>query len=317
MSAFPALSPSLVLRHGALPAGDEPFVVAGMFTASHAATADRLLASLRRLGLPHALFEVPTVHRSISPKGTPDPVYTKANFLAHVLALARRPVLYVDVDTVFRQPPELLPRLLAAGHDFAITNWLGADPNDAWVPVHVGPPPADGAKAAPRFFRFSHAIDLVDPEQLICSGAVQLWGVTPATDGLLAAWHQAILDHPGVADDQCLDFAFNNPSGEWRAALRPSWLPRAYARYAFWLLDQPVIDHPDFPYAGGDWREIPDTVASKRVYPERARERDAKPRVRRDALIDTQTGDLLKIEAKRLVRLGRLPVKAWPPGAAK
>lgn len=317
MSAFNDAPPSLTLRHGALPTGDEPFVIAGMFTASHVTTAERLLASLRRLALPHVLFEVPSVHCSISPKGTPDPAYTKANFLRHVLALAQRPVLYVDADTVFRQPPELIARLLVAGHDFAIFNWFGPEANDAYVPVQVGPPPPPGKTMPPRFYRYSHAIDLVDPTQLVCSGAVQLWGRTPAAEALLAAWHMTIGRFPGVADDQCLDYAFNNLPAAARAALRPAWLPKAYARYAFWLLDQPVIDHPDFPYAGKDWQKIPDEGPVRRVYVDRAKPRETPPRLKRDLLIDAESGELMKVQDKRLVRTGKLPVKLWTPGVAK
>jgi hypothetical protein len=68
----------MALRYGMLPSGDEPFVVAGMFTASHKAAAERLVASLRSFSLPHAIFEVPTVHRSISHKGSDDLAYTKS-----------------------------------------------------------------------------------------------------------------------------------------------------------------------------------------------------------------------------------------------
>ncbi len=314
---FPIQNPAMALRHGAWPTGGEPFLVAGMFTASYAATMERLLESLHRLGLPHVLFEVPTVHRSISPRGTLDPVFTKANFIWHVREKAGRPILYLDVDTVVRQVPEFIERRLSEGYDFGILNWLALNMNDAFLPVRIGPSPSDSGTTDQRFFRFSHSIDLIDPTQLICSGAVQLWGTSDAATSLLSAWHQAVLDHPGVADDQCLDFAFNNPTGNWRTAIKPAWFPKSYARYAWWIFDEPVIDHPDFPYAGRDWVTIADTRSSKRIYKERMRRRPCPPIIPRDAIIDTWTNNLFRVQDRKLVLIDKLPMKLWPPGVAK
>ena len=57
------------------------FVVVSMFTPSHREMATRLATSLEQLGLPFALYEVPTIHRSVSPGGNDDRSNTKANFI--------------------------------------------------------------------------------------------------------------------------------------------------------------------------------------------------------------------------------------------
>jgi len=287
-----------------------------MYTASYRATMERLLKSLQGLGLPHVLFEVPTVHRSISPKGTPAPAYTKANFIWHVRSKAGRPVLYLDCDTVVRHPPELIARCLSEGFDFAILNWLALDANDAYLPLPAGATSGNSKLPDNRYFRFSHSIPLYDPTQLVCSGAAQLWGTSEAASALLGAWHEAILSHPGVADDQCLDFAFNNLSDDWRARIRPAWLPKSYARYAWWILDEPVIDHPDFPYAGSDWVTIADKPECKRIYVERMQQRRSIPLIPHDAFIDTWTGDLFRMQDSQSVKVGNITQKFWTPGVA-
>jgi hypothetical protein len=309
-TAFPAPPPNMTLHFGAMPSAGDPMLIVGMFTASHVATAQRLLASLRRFSLPHALFEVPIVHRSISPKGTPDLTYTKANFIWHAIQMVERPVLYLDVDTVIRHKPELIFRLIAEGHDFAILNWLAQDNNDAYMPVVLDP--ARGSKnPQTRFFRYSHHIDLLSNDQMVCSGAVELWGPTPAAAALLAGWHETIHAQPGVPDDQCLDFAFNNRIGGWQKTLRPYWLPKPYARYAWWIFDEPIIDHPDFPYSGTGQPEINDPSGRQRLYVDRAALRRTPPRIPRDCIIDTKTGELLRIQNKSLVPFGRAPQKIW------
>ncbi len=309
-SIFPDKAPTMNLRFGALPKGDEAMLIAGMFTPSHAKAAERLVKSLRKFGLPHALFEIPTVHRSISPKGTLDPRYTKANFIWHVIDQARRPVLYLDVDMVIRRMPELIPQIIAQGHDFAILNWFALKCNDVWLPIPQDP--ANPEKmSANRFFCYSGCVDFVSNDQLACSGAVQLWGNTPAAVSLLAGWHDTILSHPGVADDQCLDFAFNNRLGGWEGSLRPFWLPKSYVRIAWWIFDEPVIDHPGYPYPGSDWAQFDDSAQVKRLYPERMARRNRPPPIPRDVVIDIKTGDFIRIQNNQPVRAGKIPMKIW------
>jgi hypothetical protein len=311
MSAMlPVAAPRLELRYGSLPGPEGPPSICAMFTPSYVSAAERLAHSLRDLSLAHALFEVPSVHRSISLHGSDDLTYTKANIMCRLLELTKRPVLYVDVDCVVRRHPELLFRLLQRGCDFAIRNWLSADPNDAYVPAHIAEN-ADGASEPPRYYRHGYHVDYVGDEQLLCSGAVQLWGNTPAARGLLAAWFATIAAHPGVPDDECLNFTFNNPEG-WRAALQPSWLPPSYARYPWWIFDEPVIDHPDIPYQGAQ-RPVRDPNGRRHFYPERSGVRTPAPHIPRDCVIDVRTGELLRFEQSQWRPVGQRWTRGvWP-----
>ena len=213
-----------------------------MFTPGYRDKAERLAASLDRLDLAHALFEVAQVHRSISAIGSSDLQFSKPRFIAAMLAQFAMPVLYVDSDMVFRQPPDLIAPLCAEGYDFAIYNWLTDPINDAWRPDAAGR------------WRFFFSIDVASDTQLMASGAVQLWRGTPAARALLAHWEQRLTDNPGAQDDHCLDAAFNHSSVP---GLNPRWLPKAYCRYAFWPYVRPVIDHPEFPAPdAGQWKDL-------------------------------------------------------------
>jgi hypothetical protein len=211
---------------------DAPFIVCAMFTASYRLKAERLAASLDQLGLAYALFETPQIHRSISGRGSDDLAFAKPRFIADMLKRFGKPVLYVDADVVFRQPPALIATLCAGGADFAVYNWLADAENDAWMPA------GDAG-----LWKFYFAMDALSDSQLAASGAVQFWNASRGGHALLAAWEAALAGFPGVQDDHGLDFAFNHAGAD----LRAHWLPKEYARYAFWIYVDPVIDHPDFP----------------------------------------------------------------------
>jgi hypothetical protein len=208
-----------------------PFTVCAMFTPDYRHQAERLAASLDRFSLGYGLFEVPQVHRSISAKGSDDLDFSKSRFIAAMLRRFNKPVLYVDSDMVFRQPPDLITRLCGEDCDFAIYNWLADPVNDAWRP--------EGKQ-----WKFFFGVDLASDSQLMASGAVQLWRGSEAAFRLLADWEQSLLRHPRSEDDHCLDFAYNHGDHH---GLKPSWLPKNYCRYAFWPYVEPVIDHPEFP----------------------------------------------------------------------
>lgn len=255
---------------------DAPFTVCAMFTASYRLKAERLAASLDQLGLAHALFETPQIHRSISGRGSDDIAFAKPRFIAAMLQRFAKPVLYVDADVVFRQQPTLIAALCADGTDFAIYNWLADAENDAWMPAD-----------ASGLWKFYFAMDAASDSQLAASGAVQFWNATQPAQALLAAWEAALTGFPGVQDDHCLDFAFNH-AGE---GMRTHWLPKDYARYAFWPYADPVIDHPDFPAPqGGQFAALglKRVDALKIIMP--ARKQHPFPR---NALIDTARNLLL------------------------
>jgi hypothetical protein len=301
------------------PAREQPaYLIASLYTASYRPLAERLAASLNQFGLPFALYEVPTVHRSTSARGTDDATYTKANFVRYLLDTRGVPILYLDCDCVMRSEPKVIRSLIEAGTEFAIYNWLADEHTDAYAPVELRGPDGQAVKPANRFFRFSHSIDAYSPTQLICSGATQLYANTPGARALLEAWATVIDEHPGVEDDQCLDWAYNFRISD---ALRPrsQWLDKAYARYLFWIFTRPVIDHPQFP-AGSRPRTPPykPLPASPRFRAELAQARAIAPLLPRDCLIDTQLKRLLRPQASRAqpgkmeaVDIGPLPQELY------
>lgn len=210
-----------------------PFVVCAMFTRDYRGKAERLAASLGVFGLAHAIFEVPQVHRSISARGGTELDFSKPRFIRFALERFQKPVLYVDADVIFRKMPEAITALCGGASDFAIYNWLRDSMNDAWRPEPGG-----------RLWKFFFSVDAASDTQLLASGAVQFWKGTDAALSLLKDWEASLVRHPRSEDDHCLDFAYNHGD---RSGLNPAWLSKEYARYAFWIYADPVIDHPEFP----------------------------------------------------------------------
>ncbi|HEY4075606.1 MAG TPA: hypothetical protein VGM26_01615 [Rhizomicrobium sp.] len=259
-----------------------PYVVCAMFTGDYRDKAERLQASLIPLGLEYAIYEVTAVHRSISERGTDDALFSKPQFINFLLDQFAKPVLYVDADVFFHRAPALLASLNA---DFAICNWLASDSTDAWVPV-PGQNVVSGRP--PRYWAFSHAIDDWSETQLICSGCVQWWAPTSPARALLHRWNIALAIYPYAQDDHCLDVAFNfRPPDD----LRATWLPKEYARLAFWIFNDPIIGHPELPApARGDLYTLLEgrTIASQIVV-----SAGKQVLVLRTMLIDTHDGLLL------------------------
>jgi hypothetical protein len=285
---------------------ERPFLVATMCTPDYADRASRLAASCRTVGVPYVIYEVPHVHRSISPRGIADERYTKSSFIRFLLDQYRRPILYVDTDCVFISYPDLIERIAAAQSDFAIYNWLADEHTDCFMPVKMRMPSGDVDRT--RFYRFSLAIDDYDPDQLICSGAVQFYGDTAAARALLAAWHETIREFPEAADDSCLDFTFNNFTRE--IAVSAAWLPKSYARYPWWIYEEPVINHPDFPKRGG-FADVAETDERKRFYAERTVVRQNARLFPRDCIIDTADGVIFAADQGGLRPIGRTQRKFW------
>lgn len=242
------------------------FLVASMYTASYAERAERLRASCERLDLPYVLHEVPSIHNSISTSGSSDLRYTKANFIHSLLSRYGQAILYVDADCVFRSYPVLIDELLEGGTDFAIFNWAADPDNEAFFPVDV----RCGEKIFhARFYAFSHRVASYAPAQLLCSGCVQLYRRSPGVDALLERWHRTIQKFPGTGDDSCMAFAFNNRGAQF-PAIRHRWLPKEYARCAFWIYVKPVIDHPDLSEPGKGLPSVPDGPEGMEFYRERS-----------------------------------------------
>ena len=254
-----------------------PFIVCAMFTPGYQAKAERLAASLEAFGLAHAIYEVPQIHRSITPGGVADPDFSKPRFISFALRHFRKPVLYVDADVIFRKAPEQIGALCAAGCDFAIYNWLTDPMNDAWRPEPGG-----------RLWKFFFSVDVASDSQLMASGAVQFWNGSEAAFALLKDWELSLERHPRSEDDHCLDFAYNHGNG---AGLKPAWLSKEYARYAFWFYGDPVIDHPEFPApVTGQFEPL----GLARLSRDKIVRADKQQPFARDAIVDAQARQLLR-----------------------
>lgn len=298
-------------RYSSRGADGAAFTVIAMFTNSYASLAERLRASLEAHALRYALYEVPSVHRSISRHGNEDMALTKAAFIQFAFRRFGTPVLYLDCDVVVRQPPLRIRAFSRTGRDFAIYNWLADEYTDCFVPFETPDHPSR------RFYRYLLSVDLYAPEQLICSGAVQYWAPTPASERLLAAWADGIAEFPLAADDECLDFAFNNSAPA--TSLAYAWLDKAYARYAWWPHVRPVIDHPQLPALRSHEPLVP-TDGRLRIYEDQAELRTTARAIPRDCFVDTVSGDLfrpipntLNANSIDLVNIGKLGVEFFLP----
>lgn len=291
--------------------GNKPFLVGAMFTSGYSQKAERLAASCEKFSLPYMLHEVPAVHCSISAGGSSDLSFTKANFIHHLLRTHKKPVLYLDTDCEFVGQPDLIGELVQSHCDFAIYNWLADAYADRFHPVE--PELADLAPQQRRFFRYTGSVDFYSTSQLICSGLVQFYRNSRAARALLSKWHQTVAAFPGSADDQCLDFTYNNLGKfSWLSwSLKTRWLPKAYARIAFWIYAEPVINHRDFPDPNPDFIPIEDPGGRRRHYPSLMGRKMGTRLIPRDCIIDTEQRLLCKLIDGRIVPVGRTDERFW------
>jgi hypothetical protein len=283
---------------------DGSYVIGAMFTSEYAGKADRLAASCEKFELPYVLHEVATIHGSISPHGSDDLAYTKANFIRHLLAVYKKPVLYLDADCEFVSQPDLIDEFVRSGCDFAIYNWFADSYTDAFVPIERF---AGAIESLPRdrFYRFAAGIDMATTDQLKCSGLVQFYRNSFATRSLLSRWQQTIATFPGCADDQALDFTFNNlgrRSWLWWL-LKARWLPKSYARISWWIYVKPVINHPELPGGGTSFVKIKDRRGRKQFYRSLIKRSDVEHLFPRDCIIDTEQHMLCKLVDNEVVPL--------------
>jgi hypothetical protein len=290
------------------PRRDLPFVVASMFTANVRPLADRLKFSLEKLQLNFVLYEVPTIHCSISTKGTDDITFCKPNFIRFVLSEHHSPILYVDADVVFRRMPDKVLEFVTQRIDFAAYNWLADAATDAYMPQTVA---CNGVSFSNRFYGFSHSVDDLDPAQLIVSGAVQYYA--SGADPLLRHWLETINRFPRVMDDQVLDYTYNFVLR--KRTLRTSWLPKGYCRYPWWIHVQPVLDHPEFPTIPDPTRTFKFASGIERFNLESTRVcRSAGP-FPRDCLIDTYEKCLIRTDRGGApVAVHRFATELWING---
>lgn len=307
--AFPRPFTSLRTISGGRPGR---FTVGAMFTEPYSSKAERLAASCETFGLHYELHQVAAVHNSISPRGTDDLSYTKANFIRHLIASHRKPVLYVDADCEFMSRPDLIDDLARSGCDFAIYNWCADDYNDRFAPIDLGAvlgQPSTGR----RFWRFGGAVDRFTDKQIVCSGLVQFYADSLAARGLLKSWQRTLATFPGCEDDAALAFAFNNIGRRsWlHWLLKPRWLPKAYARIGWWIYVKPVINHEDIPRGYPGFATIEDADGRCVSYPSLMEIREADRLFPRDCIIDTEGRQLCKLVGRRLVPVGPTKEAFW------
>jgi hypothetical protein len=282
-----------------------PYIVASMFTEDMKGHADRLKSSLEKFGLGFVLYEVPTVHRSISLRGSDDIAFCKPNFIQQMQSNHHARVLFVDADMVFREPPL---KILQATHeriDFATYNWLADVANDVYIPVEVG---FADVPSKNKLYQFSHAIDLFDPTQLISSGAVLYY--TPDAWPLLQGWLSATDKFPSVVDDQLLDYTYNFVIE--KNLIRALWLDKDYCRYPWWIYVRPVIDHPQFPAADNPMRHFKSVAGYERLRPDSIKRRQSQAPFPRDCLIDTTAKCLRRCYSRDVsIVVGRFASDLW------
>ncbi len=288
----------------------QTFVVCAMFTPNdnkYFNYADRLAESCEKFNLPYSIYKIPYVHTSTSKNGSDDLTYTKANFILFNLNRFRgKNVLYVDVDIVFLENPDVIIALSNGGCDFAIYNWLSDEHNEAYVPIVRD---IDN-NAYSEFYMFSHDIKYKCDSQLICSGGVQFYRNSESARLLLKAWLDVVLRYPFAADDECLDYAYNNFGRNFKS-LNSFWLEKSYLRMPWWPHVKPVIIHLDIPIAGNNRIPIPEMNNLKRFYPEECQVKKSDLFFPRDYVIDTVRQLLLKFENDTLVDIKKIDQRFW------
>lgn len=257
--------------------GSDSFITCGMFTETHIHFAKRLVESLNKFKMPHAVYLVPDIHASISPKGRLDSEFNKPNFIKNCIKAHNQNILYIDVDCVIQEYPALISDFEKEKVDFAILNWLKLEDNQCFTPV----------KSLDGYYMFSNSIDFLSDEQLICSGAVQYWAKTNESISLLHSWQEIVILNPNVQDDWSLDYTFNNKCSSDHAKLKTEWLEKKYCRYAWWIFDKPIINHPDIPFSGARSEEIVDKEGRQRVNVKYLFRKKMQRLLRENEIIDT------------------------------
>ncbi len=273
------------------------FAVCSFFTPGdgYERYARRLAASCRRFGLPHSLWRVPAVHCSISWRGSPDLRFTKPSFIWFCLdRFAGSSVVYLDVDTLVAAQPQRFFDARESGCDFAVYNWFSDPHNEAYLPANhkVASPEAESS-----FYLFSHRVEWCSATQLNCSGSTQFYGNSPAARALLAGWQQTIAANPRAADDQCLNFAHNNPASD-SAPLQTLWLEKAYIRCPWWPHVEPVILHPAIPALSQPFVAVTETAERRLVHFEHCTRNETPTVFPRDGGVDTSTGIVFRLDAE-------------------
>ncbi|MDJ0633126.1 MAG: tetratricopeptide repeat protein, partial [Xenococcaceae cyanobacterium MO_188.B29] len=240
------------------------FLVIAFLTEGYKEEGLRLLKSLEQTQLSYCIYQVPSVHQSISLKGKAESLdYTKPNFLASVKnnidrrnfqstrKVAFTNILYLDCDMVFIPDNEKINEIQSwcdRGIDFAIYNWLGDKENcTAYTSI----------SRDLKTWMISHGNRMgYHPEYLLCSGCTQFYSLSANSLIIWQTWQKLLKEYsenilsqhnaifPG--DDHFLDYAWNNILKK-NTNIKFLWLTKEYARYPWWPWVKPSIDHPNNP----------------------------------------------------------------------
>lgn len=287
------------------------FVVCAFFSAGggYENYARRLASSCRRFDLPCSLWRAPAVHSSISWRGAPDPRYTKASFVTHCLdRMDGASVAYLDVDTLLVARPQAWFDARDSGRDFAIYNWLHDPQNEAYLPNNrklVSPEPESG------FYTFSHRVGWRSDQQLNCSGPAQYYANSAAARRLLDRWQATVALNPRSADDECLNWAYNNPE-PGQPAPDSVWLDKAYARYPWWPHVAPVILHPDIPALSQPFHPVKSPGGEPSIHLDRCTANDTPLLFPQDGGVEIRSGTIFRVDTHGHPQpVGRYPGRFW------
>jgi hypothetical protein len=288
-----------------------PFIVIAMFTPDnpyYERYADRLEASCEKYQLPNAIYEVPHVHNSISRNGSKDLAFTKANFICfNMQRFPEKNILYLDLDMFFADYPHAINEISRSQYEFAVYNWLNDQHNEAYVPLNMK---IEAGNIYSYVYRFSHHIGYYCPDQLICSGGVQFYRNSAEAMSLLESWQSVIANSPDSADDECLDYAYNNRDMNL-IQLKSFWLDKPYLRLPWWPHVKPVILHKSMPMAGNGRSPVPVRNDRQRFYPGKCRIRMEEFFFPANYLIDTKNGYLLMFENETLIDSRKITQEFW------
>jgi hypothetical protein len=288
------------------------FLVGIMTTPDYLDKGIRLVESCRAHSIPAVLYEVPSVHQSVSIGGSDDLSYTRASFIRFLLDRYGKSVLYIDADCVMVERPAHIFSLVEDGTDFGIYNWLADQHTEAYAPIDVRVQEGwSTVVSTGRYYRFTHSVDQFDPTQLVCSGATQFWNNSQKARELLNAWQGIIERNPRSQDSHCLDFAYNR-LGTLFPGLKSAWFDKSYARYPWWPYAKPVIDHPDFPAVVTFPEDVEKRERMPRVDYRKIKRVAVDPVLPIGCLIDTEKNVLVRPNLQNSFDLvGPVPVPLW------
>jgi hypothetical protein len=187
------------------------FVTCAMFTPNKPEFfqyADRLARSCEKFKLPYIIYIVPEIHKSLSPAGKDDPSFTRTNLIYYnLMRFPEQNILCLDSDMFFIDYPNKIVELSESDYDFAVYNWLNDRHNEAYIPINRK---LEAGDRASDIYIYSHCNFLFSSEQLLSSGGVQFYRNSLEAKYLLESWQTLIVSNPDFAEDQCLDFVYNN-----------------------------------------------------------------------------------------------------------